>query len=205
MSGDTAVVKSSDSAYVFTRSGDSWSQQQKLTFEAPEFSSGDVSIDKDTIVLGNPCDSEYIDSELNYSGSVHVFTRSGTVWNLQRKITVPPYDFYGSNFFGSSVSLDDDTLVVGAPGDDNTGNSSTGGWSYVFTRSGTIWNLQHELTAFDGEPFNHFGHSVSISGDTAVISSKAGAYIYTGSGDQSETTCTACPAVYFLLLKRTLP
>ena len=96
MSGDTAVVGApfdddngtdSGSAYVFTRSSGSWTQQQKLT--APDGAASDrfgisVAVDGDTAVVGAYLDTIGGDRE---QGSAYVFTRSGGSWTQQQKLT----------------------------------------------------------------------------------------------------------------------
>ena len=53
--------------------------------------------------------------------------------------------------FGSAVSLDGDTVLVGAPYDDDQGDSS--GSAYIFVRSGTVWAQQTKLLAESGRPY----------------------------------------------------
>ncbi len=173
ISGDTAVVGAdgdddngtdSGSAYVFVRSGTTWSQQAKLT--ASDGAEGDlfgwsVSISGDTAVVGAHYDD---DNGLN-SGSAYVFVRSGTTWTEEAKLTAS--DGAEDDFFGRSVSVSGDTAVVGAYGDDDYGSYS--GSAYVFVRSGTTWSEEAKLTASDGAAHDLFGISVSISGGTAVV------------------------------------
>lgn len=81
------------------------------------------------------------------------------------------------DFFGSSVAVDGDTLVVGAPGESSDGTGSTdnsasdAGAAYVFTRTGTPakWNQQAYLKASNAEANDLFGTSVAISGDSIVV------------------------------------
>ena len=82
---------------------------------------------------------------------------------LENKLTAS--DGAGSDNFGGSVSIDGDTAVIGAQGDelDNLGSA------YVYVRSNGVWSEQAKLTASDGAQYNQFGYSVSISGLTAVI------------------------------------
>ena len=94
VSGDTAVVGAyydddggydSGSAYIFTRSGVVWTQQQKLTASdaaAYHYFGSSVFILGDTALIGAPGDD---DMGVN-SGSVYVFTRSGGVWTQQQKM-----------------------------------------------------------------------------------------------------------------------
>ena len=70
------------------------------------------------------------------------------------------------------MSIDGDTVVIGARYDDDKGSSS--GSAYVFTRdtAGDLasgWTQVAKLTAGDGAANDYFGYSVSIDGDTVVI------------------------------------
>ncbi len=84
--------------------------------------------------------------------------------------------------FGYSVALCGDYGIVGAIGD------APGGAAYVFNWTGTTWTQQAKLTASDAAVGDYFGHSVGISGDTAIVgasgdeSRTGAAYVFTGSG-----------------------
>ena len=175
LSGDTTVIGAlgddddvngvdSGSAYVFTRSGTSWSEQAKLT--AADGAAGDefgysVALSGDTAVIGAARD----DDKGNDSGSAYVFTRSGTSWSQQAKLTAA--DGAAGDVFSISVALSGDTAVIGADLDDEKGDNS--GAAYVFTRSGSTWGQQAKLTADDGAAGDLFGIRVALSGVTAVI------------------------------------
>ncbi|MBI1761102.1 MAG: FG-GAP repeat protein [Acidobacteria bacterium] len=104
LSGDTLVVGApfddidQDSVYVFTRSGTSWSQQQKLT--ASDGATGDhfgvaVALSGNTFVAGASDDNISANAD---QGSAYVFTRSGTAWMFQQKLTAndgAAFDFFG--------------------------------------------------------------------------------------------------------------
>ncbi len=178
VSGDTAVVGAhrdddggtdSGSAYVFVRSGGSWSQQAKLTASDPagsDFFGISVAVSGDTAVVGALYDD---DGGFN-SGSAYVFVRSGVIWNQQAKLTASS-DAAIADEFGASVAVSGDTAIVGAHRNDDAGSAS--GSAYVFVRSGGIWNQQAKLTAIDAAAGDQFGYSVAVSGDTAVV----GAYL----------------------------
>jgi len=195
ISGDTAVIgaprdddggSNSGSAYIFTRSGSTWSQQAKLT--ASDAAANDhfgysVSISSDTTVVG----AYWNDDAGSDSGSAYVFTRSGSTWSQQAKLTAS--DAAASDYFGVAVSVSGDTAVIGAYLDGDAGSYS--GSAYVFTRSGSTWSQQAKLTASDAAANDLFGGDVSVSGDTAVIgaqgdadagSSSGSAYVFTRSG-----------------------
>lgn len=153
------------SAYVFVRSGTSWSQQAKLTASdaaaVDNFGRNVVGISGDTLVVGAPFDDTGAGTD---AGSAYVFVRSGTSWSQQAKLTAS--DAAAGDAFGISVSISGDTVVAGAFNDDDGGTNS--GSAYVFTRSGTSWSQQQKLTASDAAAGDQFGFSVSNSGNTVV-------------------------------------
>ena len=192
LSGDTIVIGApsdntengvgTGSAYIFVRSGATWTQQQKLVPSNPTASHGfgnSVSISGDTAVIAA--------TGADPVGAAHVFVRSGTVWSEQQ--TLVPSDGTPGDVFGISVSLSGDTAVVGAYLDETVGGTEAGS-AYVFVRSGTTWSEQQKLLASDAAPGDLFGGSVSISGNTVVAgargfppSSHTGkAYVFVRSG-----------------------
>jgi hypothetical protein len=169
----------SGSAYVFTRIGTIWTQQAKLI--ASDDAWGDefgcsVSLDGDNAVIG----ARYTDQNNEDSGSVYVFTRTGTTWTQQQKLLTSDSQQY--QHFGNSVFLNGNDILIGANGDNENGAFS--GAAYVFTRTGTTWTQQAKLLPSDGEPEEHFGCSVSLDRDSALI----GAYTDDDNGDNSGST-----------------
>jgi uncharacterized protein (DUF2345 family) len=166
VSGDIAVVgaytknSSAGAAYVFVRSGTTWSQQAEL---APaDLASGDefgasVGVSGDTVVVSSAGSN-------NFSGAAYVFVQSGTTWTQQAKLTAQ--DASETGFFGFPVCINGNTIAVGSPGK----NSYTGA-AYVFTLSGSTWTQQAEIKASDAEPSDSFGSSISLSGDTILVGS----------------------------------
>jgi hypothetical protein len=157
--------------YVFTLD-DTWGQTVNL--KADNTKAGDnfghsVALGGDTLVVGAP----FEDTNGADSGAVYVFTRAvpveSTEWNqtayLKAVIT-------GENDqFGHSLALDGDTLVVGAPFDDN--NEADSGAVYIFTRAvpveSTEWNQTAYLKAVIALENDQFGHSVAVDGNTLVV------------------------------------
>ena len=91
-------------------------------------------------------------------------------WTQVAKLTAD--DGAASDWFGNSVSIDGDTVVVGANDDDDKGSSS--GSAYVFTRltAGDLasdWTQVAKLTAGDGAAMDRFARALSFDGDTVVI------------------------------------
>jgi hypothetical protein len=118
-----------------------------------------LSADGDTALIGGPRDGEE-------AGAAWVFTRSGSAWAQQAKLTAGAETAAGAHF-GRSIALsaDGDTALVGAP------NAGKGGTVWVFTRSGSTWTEQAALTGAgeSGDPW--FGRSVALSadGNTALV------------------------------------
>jgi hypothetical protein len=201
LSGDTVIFGAkfddddvngvdSGSAYVFTRSGTTWSPQARL--HAADGAAGDqfgysVAISGDTaMITASPDDDDVNGID---SGSAYVFTRSGTTWSQQAKLTSS--DGAAGDLFGVRVALSGDTALIGAHFDDDNGEES--GSAYVFVRSGTAWSQQAKLAASDGAAGDWFGYSVALSGDTALIGAgsvdnsagdvdSGSAYVFTRSG-----------------------
>jgi len=198
LSGDTALIGAdqdndngnwSGSAYVFTRTGTTWTQQAKLL--APDGATEDlfgwwISLDSNTALIAAKWDDDNGDK----SGSAYVFTRTGTTWTLQQKLIGS--DTAAGDRFGVDVCLDGDTAIIGACYDDDMGTDS--GSAYVFTRTGTTWTQQAKLLASDGAADDSFCGDTgctSIDGDTAIIgawynddkgTNSGSAYVFTRTG-----------------------
>ena len=193
LSGDTALIgaqydddngQNSGSVYVFDRTGSTWTQQAKLL--ASDGKENDnfgfsVSLSGDTALIGTP---KYWS---NGYGSAYVFTRDGTTWTQQVELNASNHAI--GDTFGFSVSLTDDTALIGAVRANGNGVSS--GSAYVFTRTGTSWIQQAELLALDGATGDNFGYSVSLDNNTALISAvwnsdngqySGSAYVFTRTG-----------------------
>jgi uncharacterized protein (DUF2147 family) len=174
--GDTAVVAAvgddgagadSGSAYVFVRSGSTWTEQAKLV--ASDGAAADsfgtwVDVDGDTIVVGAAGDNEGADFN---TGAAYVFTRSGTVWTEQAKLVAPVPD--ADSQFGYGVGVDGSVVVVGAPAADSVGLSS--GAVHVFRRTGTSWAHEAQLLGLDTAAGDRFGSAVSTNGTSIVVGS----------------------------------
>ncbi len=131
-------------------------QQAKLTAGDPVVEAWlgySVAVSHDTAIIGAPS----VEGS-PYQRGAYVYTRNGTTWTQQHKLTE------GSNrpYFGASVALSGDTVVVGAPGASFGAPAAV----YVFVRAGAGWTLQQELTASD---WQLCGTSVAVSGDTLLV------------------------------------
>ena len=77
-----------------------------------------------------------------------------------------------ADYFGSSVSINGHTVVIGADAAD-VGGTPDQGAAYVWDMdAGGLWHPMATLTAADGGPGDSFGYSVSLSGDTVVVGAR---------------------------------
>jgi hypothetical protein len=174
LDGDTALIgdihddgnaENTGATYVFTCTGTTWTQQQKLLASdgaTDDVFGSDVSLSADTALIGAYGD----DDNGADSGSAYVFVRTGTTWAQQQKLLTSD-GAADDQFSRGSVSLDGDTALIGAWNDDDYGVDS--GSAYVFTRNGTTWTQQQKLFAVDGVADDFFGCSVSLSANVALI------------------------------------
>ena len=187
--GDSAIIGApfngaGGSAYVFTRSGTTWTQQAKLTADDAAASDNfgwSVSIYGNTAIVGSPLD----DDAGNGSGSAYVFTRSGTNWTQQAKLTAS--DAAGGDKFGYSVSIYGDSAIVGVRYDDDAGSDSSSAYVYTTTDNWAS-TTEKKLIASDAYGGDQFGYSVSIYGDSAIVGA-----VYS---DKDATTNTGAAYVF---------
>ncbi len=164
--GDTILVAGRGSGrgtvYLFVQDGTQWVQQGRLKEEIDYYGST-ADISGDTVVVGAPFEN----AAQPASGAAYFYVRDGANWAFQQKIKAndPGID----DNFGWSVALHGNTALIGAPFDNLGGNDA--GSAYVFTRSGTTWSQQQQLTAPDPAARDWFGLAVDVNGDWAVIGS----------------------------------
>lgn len=150
-------------AYVFRRDGGSWAQEAKLLASdgGSNFYFGySVSISGDGAVVG----AEYAAAHGKRPGAAYVYRLDGSAWAQQTKLTAS--DGGESDYFGGSVGMDGDTIVVGSP--NNHANGFRDGSAYVFRYDGAAWQEEAKLVAADGGDGDLLGLSVGISGDNIV-------------------------------------
>ena len=171
------VVGPAGAAWVFTRSGGTWTQQGKKLVgtgavgKARQGMSVALSADGNTAIVGGWSDN-------GKTGAAWVFTRSGGgVWTQQGKKLVGS-DAMGSACQGMSVALsaDGNSAIVGGPGDNRWDRSvpfgrGAAGAAWVFTRSGGVWTQQGDKLVSTGNSVGHLGTSVALSagGNIAIV------------------------------------
>jgi hypothetical protein len=203
--GNTALIGGFEddafhgAAWVFTRSGQAWSQQApKLdpsdlpasdpTASDPAFGIGvALSRDGDTALIGGIIDR-------NDLGSAWVFARSGQTWSQQGPKLAPSDEtLTNGGFFGAgdALSADGNTALIGATGG-TPGASTADGGAWVFTRSAQMWSQQGSRLHPADEPSGGvFGAAVALSadGNTALIGGRDDPFgAVAGAGDAWEYT-----------------
>lgn len=154
---DNTNGSNSGAAYIFTCDGSTWTQQAKLLpddgAEGDSFGNS-VSISGSVAVIGSYKD----DGGAQDSGSAYIYSRSESKWIQQAKLV--PNDLMGGDWFGRSVSVSGDTILVGAVKADAC---------YVYVDNEGVWTQQSKLQPTDVDTSNSFGISVSVNNDTAVV------------------------------------
>ncbi len=153
--------------YVFSRQGNTWSQQTKLLMS--DGLSGDhfgkaVALQGTNLLIGAPYDDN--GAYANH-GSAYLFKYNGAAWVQSNKFV--PTVLENSVEFGSSVTIDGDYLAVGAPGC-RENNAYRAGAVFVYHGpNGANWTLQQKLTNMQPAFEHFFGRSVDLHGSRLVI------------------------------------
>ncbi|MEQ9304782.1 MAG: hypothetical protein RJQ14_12815, partial [Marinoscillum sp.] len=155
----------SGSVYVFVKPEGGWintTETAKLTtsnaLEGDNFGRNSISISNNTIVIGTNKQSAY------------VFSRSDLGWvNMTESAILTSSDTETGDEFGKYVQIDDDQIIVGAPGDDSYGSA------YIYVKSSSDWKTTDtptaKLSASDPDEKNYFGAAVGISNGNVIVGS----------------------------------
>ena len=179
LDGDTALLGApgvtidggfaTGAAYVFTRSGDTFSQTVKLTTDdgvgADDFGFG-VAVRGTTAIITAA-------NALGGQGKAYVFSSDGGTWS--QGPTLLADDGTGTDTFGYAVAYDGTNAVFGAPFA-AAGDNLFQGVAYVFSAADGSWSQVQKIVATEGMAFDTFGISVSMSGPDVVV----GAPFYNG-------------------------
>lgn len=169
---DDTVPTNSGSAYIFTRTGTTWSQQAKLeatNIGATDEFGGYITMNFDATYVAIGARRE--DNTFTDTGAVYIFTRTGTSWDEQQILRAS--DKAASDFFGSGLSMNADAtwLAVGATFEDGAGTNS--GAVYIFNRSGSTWTETHKLIPDDLATVFFFGEWSSMTPDGVYLAISA--------------------------------
>lgn len=184
-----ATLVASGAVYIYRRAGNAWTQEAFI--KASDAASMDyfgvfASMSGDTIAVT-------AFNKVNGTGAVYVFKRTGTTWAEEAKLTAANGD--PNDYFGTSVTIDGDTIAIGAESESSNQTTITHGSGasadnsapsagavYVFRRTGTAWAQEAYVKAANGAAQENFGNSVALSGDTLVVGAR------NESGGQSAVT-----------------
>ena len=218
------AVYGAGAVYVFTRDGDSWSQQAYLKASNPSLLDAfgfavALSRDGNTLAVSanyedssaSGIDGDQANDSAEEAGAVYVFTRQAGQWSQQAYLK--PSNTDAGDRFGFSVALSDDgaTLAVGAIGEDSAAtvidgdqrdnSASDAGAVYVFGRRDGAWTQRAYLKASNAEAGDMYGFCVALSadGDTLGVCGFDEDSSAEGiNGDQTDNRARGSGAVYVL-------
>lgn len=162
---DDSAGPAAGALYLFSRGSDHWRRHERLVGD--DTVAGDnfghcFAMSGDLLAVGAP---GYMHQGIR-TGSVYLFRQVDGVWR-QHAVLFPSDSDYGAGF-GSSVALDDRTLVVGAPGEVENGAL---GACYLFELQDGAWQQQARLLAWEAGLLGGFGRSVAVQGDLMAVAS----------------------------------
>ncbi len=184
ISGDAAIIGAWNndgpfayawgSAYLFRFADGAWTEEQMITpsdaDEQDRFGHV-VAISGDVAVVGSPMNDDACPGNIFCdSGSAYVFRFENGSWTEQQ--TLIAFDDAERDFYGRSVSVSGDVIVIGAPWQDEVCGGSPGcnaGAVYVYRFTGKSWELDQKLMASDADWIDEFGLAVSVSGNTILV------------------------------------
>jgi hypothetical protein len=218
---DNSVI-SAGAAYVFARSGSSWSQQAYLKASNPD--PGDafgekvaISDDGATIAISSfhedsaarTIDGDSADNSASSAGAVYVFARTAIGWSQQAYVKASNAEANDELGRGLALSADGNTLVAGAMredggspgvnGDQDDNSAFNAGAAYLFTRAGTTWTQRAYLKASNPGAEDIFGFQVALSADGTVLAVGANGEASAArgiDGAQDDNSAAAAGAVY---------
>ena len=217
LNGDQAdnSAPNSGAAYVFTRTGEIWSQQAYLKASntgANDVFGNHVAVDGDTLVVGAPFEDsaargingDQADNSAPDSGAAYIFTRTGGVWSQQAYLKAS--NTGANDKFGFHVALSGDTVLLpafledsaatGINGNQSDDSAPDSGAAYVFTRTGGVWSQQAYLKASNTGAHDWFG-IVAVDGDTLIVGAIQEDSAATGiNGNQTDNSTRDSGAVY---------
>jgi hypothetical protein len=166
---DSNGIADSGAAYVFVRSGITWTLQARLTASNESrnnfFGQVALSADGNTALIGTPDSDE---DGLTDTGTAYFFTRTGTTWTQQAKVVAS--DKAAEDLFGSEVELSaDGSIAFIAALSESDGATVKNGAVYAFVRSGAGWVEQAKLLADDKADQDNFGSSVALSANADIV------------------------------------
>jgi len=150
----------SGAVYIYDFDGSSWSEHSKLIAtdtQVDDQCGYSVAVSGDVAVVGAPLHGH---PQL-FQGAVYIFRFDGTSWTQEQELLASDAGFL--DFFGWSVAIHGDVIVVGSF------NANSTGAAYVFRFNGAAWVEEDILTASDATFDDRFGDSVDIFANTIIV------------------------------------
>jgi hypothetical protein len=204
-SGLVMTTAGPGSAYVFVANGTNWTEQQHL--QAPQPTEGatfgwSVAVQGNTAAIGASRADLY---KITPAGEVYLFERTGEHWDFSQVLTATISR--RSDYFGASVALSSNLLVVGATGDasgarglqadPSRSDANASGAVYLYGRQPMGWVRSTYIKTSNAEGGDSFGDHVALDGDTIVVGAigESGPGMGT-TGDPTLNTLPESGAVY---------
>ncbi|MBC8403906.1 MAG: FG-GAP repeat protein [Planctomycetes bacterium] len=180
ISGDWAFVGAPDdqingtnyigSVLVYQKTANGWIESQKLLASDGQLFhtfGHSLAADGNRLVVGAP------DALGNSIGAAYIFEYNGSQWIETQKVAQTTG--YGDDWFGWSVDIEGDRVVVGAmyshyPGLSWSRSHAGSGW--IFDYDGAQWNLTQEISASDKDFYDLFGASIALDGDKVLVGAR---------------------------------
>jgi hypothetical protein len=159
---DDTLGEDAGTAWILRYDGAQWTEVDQLLSSAGmpgDLFGFSVAIDQDVMVIGTPYSGEFG----WLAGLASVYRYDGNSWNFDQFLY--PADIETTDFFGGSVAVDGDVIVVGAASDSHSGLADAGS-AYVFRDVLGAWVEEQKLTAYDAEGGDTFGDAVAVDGTT---------------------------------------
>ncbi len=155
--GRLAVAGNHGPVFLFVRDGLNWTQEAVIhAGEDNDIGPNTISLDYDALAIGMSGDGP------EEQGSVHIYRRGPSGWAFEAKVQAE-HPQPGA-LLGTAVSLTANTLVAGAPGE----NNATGA-AYLFEKDGATWVQRQRFTPSQPEPNLWFGQTLASSHEFIVI------------------------------------
>lgn len=173
------TLQYSGSAYIFKNTSGNWSEIKKIVANDREFDASfgiAVAISGDNAIVGAFKESKDAagGNAKQGAGAAYVFSNNSDAWTQTQKLVAG--DRNGGDYFGRSVSIHNDLVIVGAylNGTNVLGadNIASAGSAYIYENSGGSWTQTSKIVASDRSADDKFGYAVAISDSYAF----AGAY-----------------------------
>ncbi|MCK5074974.1 MAG: hypothetical protein KAR38_01305, partial [Calditrichia bacterium] len=184
--------------YIYHFDGINWIEEAGFS----EYSAGEggrlgkaIAIQGDMVLAGA---TQFLDStDYDQSGAVYVYQYNGSSWERQQVFLAEDHE--PNAYFGNSIDIDGDQVIIGAY-EDGSGDFTDHGAAYIFKYNGTLWEQQAKLTAAYIASYTSFGTSVAIEGNIVVIGTEEGygsgsAYIFEFNGSSWEQVVKFMPEV----------